>query len=832
MNHGPTSVLDRLQGFIEKDSNKKSKRRRINNAPDDASYDGREIEDVDANVKSDSAMHEIDAISVEICPQAANASADFFPIRANTIDHATIAPKKLRRIQIMRNLEIYGCVNSIFSAPGVVSSEVSEQATVRILPCRNLTELGEIYGFRMPRIWKNMASFPAFNFTSNYSKYLSSSLALYGDIFVENNIPPDSPVNDTSAVIAPILVHMLGHVVNMRTVQVKNSAKKKAALLLEETDAAIAASEDAKRKDKKVKRKLKQDLIQARINNNNSTNTGNGSSISDAQESSEDDHFHDAGFTRPRVLILCPFRSSALSIVNNMIRLLNGQVAKPDNADSNDLSSGPTIVSNYDKLLDEFSYLDEDEEEGGPAPSDKPVDWQRYFHCQNSDDDFKMGVQINPGQGRPLAGGEADDADNESGKVKSKNKGVGLRLFSEFYSSDIIIASPIGLRFVLENHPGKVKSDKDGKTSSKSSVASDFLSSLECIYLHQADVLHMQNWEHVEFVLKHSNRLPTMNSTQIDYSRVRPYFLNEEGKLHRQLIVSSAFNDPSIQAAFRHYGTSCAGTVRLRVSGLENTVNHRYAQIKQDGYISQVVIPVNQIFQLILCKSFADEEEVRFEHFKEHILTPVLRSNQPHTLIIAPSYLHYVRIRNELLKREANAAFICEYSRDSEISRGRSRFIHGQNSILLYSGRAHFFRRYKIRGALNLIFYSLPEYPHFYSEFCNMLESSERVAASVAVRKHKEVFATDADPHAVTNSYTSTTDAMKKKTKKRLREQANERAQAALRQSSYTPEEIRAMDNSCVVLITEFDKLLLTPIVGAQRTDHILSSGKSTFMFH
>jgi hypothetical protein len=41
---------------------------------------------------------------------------------------------------------------------------------------------------------------------------------------------------------------------------------------------------------------------------------------------------------------------------------------------------------------------------------------------------------------------------------------------------------------------------------------------------------------------------------------------------------------------------------------------------------------------------------------------------------------------------QVNAAYISEYSRDSEVSRGRSRFFHGQKDILLYSGRAHFFR--------------------------------------------------------------------------------------------------------------------------------------------
>ena len=59
------------------------------------------------------------------------------------------------------------------------------------------------------------------------------------------------------------------------------------------------------------------------------------------------------------------------------------------------------------------------------------------------------------------------------------------------------------------------------------------------------------------------------------------------------------------------------------------------------------------------------------------MLDQILKIKQKHTLIVAPSYLSYVRLRNELLRRNVDAAFVCEYSRDSEISRGRSRFFHG-----------------------------------------------------------------------------------------------------------------------------------------------------------
>jgi U3 small nucleolar RNA-associated protein 25 len=261
----------------------------------------------------------------------------------------------------------------------------------------------------------------------------------------------------------------------------------------------------------------------------------------------------------------------------------------------------------------------------------------------------QMGIQLNPGHG----------------KGSGPNKGVYMRLFSDFYISDIVLASPIGLKLVME---------------SSSKVNQDFLSSIEQIILHQADVLAMQNWEHVEFILRHTNQLPKEHHDDTDYSRVRPYFLDGKGCEHRQLILSTHFNTPELQSFFRQNALSHAGQFRLKRNW--------------DGeFISNVVVPVKQTFQLIPSILNAEsEEDMRFQYFKQNVLAQVMRLKQERTLIYAPSYLQYVKIRNELIRQEANAVFVCEYSRDSEISRGRSRFFQGLKQIMLYSGRAHFFR--------------------------------------------------------------------------------------------------------------------------------------------
>jgi len=149
----------------------------------------------------------------------------------------------------------------------------------------------------------------------------------------------------------------------------------------------------------------------------------------------------------------------------------------------------------------------------------------------------------------------------------------------------------------------------------------------------------MQNWEHVEFVMKRVNCVPK-ETNDTDFTRVRPYFLNGLAAFHRQLIVISHFSNPEIQSFFRTFGSSKSGQIRIKREW-------------QEGTIMDVVAPVKQVFQAIPDSTLSHlQEEARFKYFVENVLSSIIAQKQSHTLIVAPSYFDYVRIRNELLKVE------------------------------------------------------------------------------------------------------------------------------------------------------------------------------------
>ncbi len=120
------------------------------------------------------------------------------------------------------------------------------------------------------------------------------------------------------------------------------------------------------------------------------------------------------GYTRCRVLILVPYRRDAYQIIANLSEMFSKGEMKR--------------VTNRQKFIDEFGDTEKE-----------------------LDDDFKLGISL-------------------------MNRSI--KLFSPFTNSDMIIASPMGLRLAME------KVDKEGQQ-----IGSGFLSSVEMLVIEQANTI-------------------------------------------------------------------------------------------------------------------------------------------------------------------------------------------------------------------------------------------------------------------------------------------------------------------------------------------------------
>lgn len=324
---------------------------------------------------------------------------------------------------------------------------------------------------------------------------------------------------------------------------------------------------------------------------------------------------------------------------------------------------------NKKRFLDSFSQPED------KFSDDKPDDFKELFEG-NDENEFRVGV-----------------------KLTRKT----LKLYSTFYNSDIIFASALGLRRAIETGDKKKRGDYD------------FLSSIEMVIMDQADATLMQNFEHAEFVFDHLNLQPK-DPHGCDFSRVRPWYLDGHAPNLRQTIILSAFLTPKINSLYYKHMRNVAGRLR-------------YTPDYTSGLIESLSYGIKQTFLRFESPSHLTDPDARFKYFHSTILPSITRLPKPATggvgvLVFIPSYLDFVRVRNSLVDSDFSYGLIQEYTDATDVRKARSHFMSGKHSLLLYTGRAHHFHRYQIRGVKRVVFYGVPENPKFYDEIVGFIGKS------------------------------------------------------------------------------------------------------------
>lgn len=269
------------------------------------------------------------------------------------------------------------------------------------------------------------------------------------------------------------------------------------------------------------------------------------------------DGFLDRGFTRPKILILLPLASIAFRVVKRLIQLTP--------------STRKVNVENNDRFLDEFGTgrvedkeeVDENES-SNPQKSSKPSDFQVLFGGNNNDH-FMIGIKFTRGS---------------------------IKLYNDFYSSDIIVASPLGL--ITKIGEAEVEKEKDV----------DYLSSIEVLIIDHADVIAMQNWSHVSSVIKQLNCIPSKQHGT-DIMRIRPWYLDGQAQFYRQTIILASHLNPDINALFSHHCLNYRGKVKLVCD--------------YKGVLPKVLLQVRQIYERFDAESIVDVDDSRLAYFSKKV---------------------------------------------------------------------------------------------------------------------------------------------------------------------------------------------------------------------
>ena len=367
-------------------------------------------------------------------------------------------------------------------------------------------------------------------------------------------------------------------------------------------------------------------------------------------ENKDDINIKDQGFTSPKVLILVPYKMHAKIIMEQLVKLF-----------SNNNWKG---ITNKKKFMDEYSEFD------------------------SMDDCFRLGI----------------------GVCFFENK---MKLYTPFDESDIIIASPLGLKLAKPSENDK---------SFKNSKVYDFLSSIEIFLMDFSEVFIYQNLEHLNEILSFLNKPPKNNQNIVDINRIKENYANNFGEYLRQNIIISQFKCLDIDVAINDICKNINGKILLdgpyenQINLIKNEFAEKYKFLNSSNYEIR--------YEFKILRDFKEKEdfEEKFNYFSKNIWQNLYESFEKHTIIFVASTFDYMILKSFFKKKSKSVCFISEDTDKRDWQRNRLFFEQGKYKFLLYDERAHFYKKINLKFAKNIFFYSLPEDPKIFNEMIHLID--------------------------------------------------------------------------------------------------------------
>eukprot|EP00924_Labyrinthula_sp_SR-Ha-C_P011680 snap_masked-scaffold_17-processed-gene-5.20-mRNA-1 protein AED:1.00 eAED:1.00 QI:0/-1/0/0/-1/1/1/0/718 len=521
------------------------------------------------------------------------------------------------------------------------------------------------------------------------------------------------------------------------------------------------------------------------------------------------------GFFRPKILLIFPTRVLALKFMKLLFELLpaNGQIKNKEkfleefcNPYYNMNIKSDITKKKINKLKSSSQSFDENDFLNGTHPL---IELSKYNHkdqilSKNKRksifylNSFETNIQniILPKlkhleELRKEQMDEAEDTEIYEKQFEDFQLGIrfnnkkSVKLYSEYYQSDIILASPSALIPKKEESlsVSKIQTDENDledigvekellkdfsdseespKKDSETMVNLDFLASIEICLISRIDFCLMQNFQNLNKILELLNKRPKKFNKEIDFSNLKEYYLEEtEFQKYRQLITTSELSHPLLSAFNRRNSCNIWGQVEIKQKNvkpkLRSSLSHTF--ILSSGADAQMVTFAKNVLEKYF--DFSTEKDldglvIVFSKYSDFLTVKRLLGKTAENL----GRVHQSKSSKQLFKlrekrkREffektgerlkssgqvesmdptvlnrkklgdnyvALYSDLCEYSSHGQIQKLRWDFQNKKFRIFLLTERFNFYSEYHLKNVRKVVFFGLPIFSATYDRLCSFL---------------------------------------------------------------------------------------------------------------